>query len=188
MIPPIHTPRLTLRNFAQADWAALLEMILQYEASAVAAYDHAWPLTPAEIQQVVNWFASSDHFLAVCLNTSERFIGLVSLNPEGSADPPEFNLGYIFNSEYHGQGYAAEACRAVLTRAFTQLQAVRILSGTAAQNPASCRLLEKLGFSKTGEQPASFRNAPTGQPILFTGCSYALSHEAWQAAAARNQK
>jgi ribosomal-protein-alanine N-acetyltransferase len=86
------------------------------------------------------------------------------------------------NGKARGQGYATEACRAVLGHAFDGLQAQSVVSGTAAANRPSCRLLERLGFQKTGESMGSFRNAPDGEPIEFLAFSYALTREAWEVA------
>ena len=173
----LETTRLLIRNFKPEDWQALHEMIVQYQASELAAYDHRWPTSPEEIQGVAAWFAGGDHFLAVCLKDTGRLIGFVALNPEQPEQDRVFNLGYVFNFDYHGQGYATEACRAMLGRAFNDLQAEKVISGTAAANRASCRLLEKLGFTRTAASTGSFRNAEDGTPIEFTGYSYALSRE-----------
>jgi ribosomal-protein-alanine N-acetyltransferase len=181
------TERLVIRNFRAGDWEALHAMILQYEASGLAVYDQPWPTAPEEIRKVAEWFASGDSFLAVCLGgkiqDARPFIGFVALNEEGQTDGGRvFNLGYVFNFDYHGQGYATEACRALLDYAFAQLGAAKIVTGTAAANTASCRLLERLGFTKTGESTGSFGKAPDGQPIEFLGYSYALSREDWATA------
>lgn len=176
------TDRLTLRNFLLSDWEALCEMISQYEASGLAAYDQPWPIAPEEIKKVTEWFASGDSYLAVCRRDTGRFIGFVALNPEQPEDERVFNIGYIFNFDYHGQGYATEACRAALRHAFEQLRAQRVVTGTAAANRASCRLLERLGFKRTSESVGSFRNTQDGKPIEFVGYTYALSREAWETA------
>ena len=176
MSPLLETKRLLIRNFQSSDAPALHEMILQYEASGMAAYDQSWPTTPGEVQQVTDWFATGDHFLAVCLKRTGQFIGFVALNPEQDG---VYNLGYIFNFDFHGKGYASEACRAVLAHAFENRQASAIVSATAALNHASCRLLGRLGFTVTGENRASFRNAPDGSAIVFVGRSYRLSRETW---------
>ena len=86
---------------------------------------------------------------------------------------------YVFHSDYHGQGYATEACRALLGHAFGPLQAQRVVTGTAAANTASRRLLERLGFRKTSESTGSFRNDADGRPITFLGYAYELTREEW---------
>ncbi len=150
-------------------------MISQYESSELAAYDQRWPTSPEEIKKTTEWFASGDSYLAVCLKDTGRLVGFVALNQVQKEDHREFNLGYIFNFDYHGKGYATEGCRAVLSHAFDRLQAHRVVTGTAALNSASCRLLERLGFKKTFESTQSFRNTPDGQPISFVGYNFELS-------------
>ncbi len=176
----IKTERLVLRNFVASDSMALHAMIVQYESSEYAAYDHQWPTSSEEITGITEWFARGDHFLAVCLKETEQFIRFVALNPEPGDVGAEFNIGYIFNADHHGKGYATEACRAVLGHAFGRLQARRVVTGTAAVNRASCRLLERLGFQKTAAGTGSFKTAADGRPIEFLGYTYAISRDAWQ--------
>lgn len=176
----IDTDRLALRNFTVNDWEALHEMITQYESSGYAAYDQPWPTSAEEIRGVTEWFASGDNYLAVCLKDKGQLIGFVALNPEPGNDGRVFNLGYVFNANYHGQGYATEACQAMLRHAFGPLQAHRVVTGTAAVNRASCRLLARLGFRKTSESTGSFRTAANGDPIEFLGYSFDLSRAEWE--------
>lgn len=185
MIIAMKTERLLVRNFKLNDWTALLEMIVQYESSEYAKYDWQWPTSPEEIKGVTECFACRDSYLAVCLKDTGRFIGFVSLNQEQGEGRQEFNIGYIFNSDYHGQGYATEACQAVLRYAFDRLQAQRVITGTAAANRASCRLLERLGFQLTASGTSSLRNTPDGTPIEFLGCTYSISRDEWGAAGQR---
>lgn len=174
----LETDRLRVRSFRADDAEALHAIIARYAASEVAAYDQPWPTSLEEIRQVTAWFASGDRFLAVCLKPDETLIGFVALSPEGEAEPPTLNLGYVFHEDYHGRGYAAEACRAAIAYAFGELRASRLVSGTAAANVASCRLLERLGFRKVAEQSGSFQTAADGTPITFLGYTYELSSAA----------
>lgn len=180
IVTTIETERLAIRNFKASDWEDLHRMIAQYEASEFAAYDQQWPTAPVDIKGVAEWFASGDSFLAVCLKDTGRFIGFVSLNPEQKEAVREYNLGYIFNFDYHGKGYATEACRAVVAHAFGALQADGVITVTAGANRASCKLLERLGFKKTAENTGSFRTSPDGKPIEFLGYTYFLSRKDWE--------
>ncbi|WP_458454331.1 GNAT family N-acetyltransferase [Methanobrevibacter sp.] len=60
---------------------------------------------------------------------------------EGSAE-----LGYWIAEEYQGRGYATEASKALITRAFGELNIQRIYASFKTENLASKRVLEKLGF------------------------------------------
>ena len=154
-------------------------MIVQYQASELAAYDQPWPTSEEEIKGITQWFASGDNYLAVCLKEPSQFIGFVALNPEAGEDSQVYNIGYIFDANFHGKGYATEACREVLCHAFEQIHTDKVVTGTAAVNRASCRLLERLGFQKIGESIGSLRTTADGKPIEFLGYTYALTREEW---------
>jgi [ribosomal protein S5]-alanine N-acetyltransferase len=176
----LETERLIVRNFQASDWQALHGIIVQYQASELASYDHQWPTSQEEIRKITEFFAGGDSFLAVCLKDSSQLIGLVRLNPAAGDAQRDFNIGYIFNTDFRGLGYATEACRAVLSLAFDQLRADKVVTGTAALNQASCRLLERLGFHKSGEETASFKTAADGKPIEFLGYRFTVSRDEWE--------
>jgi RimJ/RimL family protein N-acetyltransferase len=179
----IETARLTIRNFTRDDWQDLLEIAVGYQASEMAQYDHKWPTSEDEIRGVAAWFATDDRFLAVCLKSTGKVIGFVSLPPEEGADSLAFGFGYVFHFDYHGQGYATESCRAAIDYAFGELGADRIHTGTAAANEPSCRLLARLGMQETGRSTGHLQETPDGQPIEFPVVSFALTREQWLARA-----
>ena len=163
------TDRLVIRNFLASDADALYALIDQYEDSAYALYDHQWPTSLVEIVGVNEWFARGDSYLAVDIRSTSHFIGFVALDPLPGDGTQVFNLGYIFDAGFHHQGYAMEACQAVLDYAFGSLAARQVVSNTASVNRPSCQLLECLGFHKTAEAPASLRSTVEGRPIEFVG-------------------
>jgi [ribosomal protein S5]-alanine N-acetyltransferase len=175
----IETGRLILRNFKLEDAQSLREMIVQKEASPYAEYDQECPTSEDEIRGITEWFAGGDSYLAICLKETGKLIGFICLNPADDKDSRAFDLGYCFNSDYHGQGYATEGAQAVVDYAFTGLKADCLTSGTAAANSPSCRLLDRLGFKKTGQGTAAFRKTPDGKPVEFVGWGFALSRENW---------
>jgi [ribosomal protein S5]-alanine N-acetyltransferase len=182
----IETARLLLRNFHSDDAEPLREMIIQKESSQYAAYDYEWPTSEDEINGILVWFASEDHYMAVCLKETGKLIGYICLNPGEDKESRVFDLGYCFNSDYHGQGYASEACRAVIEYAFSDLEAESLTCGTAAENGPSCRLIDRLGFKKKGEERMSFRKTPDGKPIEFTGCWFVLPRDEWTGSEVKN--
>jgi RimJ/RimL family protein N-acetyltransferase len=175
----METDRLVIRNFSIDDWQDLQEMIIQYQASEYAIYDHKWPTSTEEIKGIAKWFADGDSYLAVCLKNTRKLIGFVSTNQNKKEGSLDVSLGYCFNFNYHGKGYATESCQALIDYAFEQLGADRIVTGTAAANHPSCQLLKRLGLKKTGESTGSFWNTPDGKPIEFLGFSFALLKDEW---------
>ena len=159
----LETDRLTIRSFRPDDWRDLHEMIVGYQASEYAQYDHKWPTSEKEIQGVAEWFAEGDSYVAVCLRATGKLIGLVAVAPKETDDGPAQGFGYIFHFDYHRQGYATEACQAVIEHLINDLGVERFLCGTAKENIPSRGLLARLGFRELG------------------GGEYALTREEWLA-------
>ncbi len=149
----IETERLIIRSFTPEDGDALLKMILGYQQSPYAKYDHPWPTDPEQIRGVAKWFAEGDNYLAVCRKSDGVFLGFVCLNPDEYHGEQALSIGYIFDADYHGQGYATEAGRAALARAFDALGAAYVITGTAQENLPSVRLLARLGLRQIDEGP-----------------------------------
>jgi len=59
-------------------------------------------------------------------------------------------LGFWIGTDYWSQGYATEAGRAVIRFAFEQLNLNRVHAHHMVRNPASGRVLEKLGMKREG--------------------------------------
>jgi len=64
----------------------------------------------------------------------------------------EIEIGYYIADEYQGQGYITEACRALIDWAFAHITAPYLVAIAAPDNPASNRVLEKLGFAYAGQR------------------------------------
>jgi ribosomal-protein-serine acetyltransferase len=60
------------------------------------------------------------------------------------------NLGYWLGENYQGGGLVTGACRAVIDYLFSELKLQRIEIRCATDNPKSCAIPRRLGFSKEG--------------------------------------
>ncbi len=61
------------------------------------------------------------------------------------------DVGYRFQPEYWGHGFATEACIASLNFGFDTLRLEQIFGFVIPENAASIRVLEKAGMQSTGE-------------------------------------
>lgn len=61
-----------------------------------------------------------------------------------------YETGYWVAKDFLGQGYATEACAASIRIAFETMQADRVFINYFEGNEKSRRVIEKLGFRKTG--------------------------------------
>ncbi|QNS04577.1 GNAT family N-acetyltransferase [Streptomyces xanthii] len=150
--PELHTARLRLRPFTEADATALFAL---HSNAHVLRYWDSPPWTDP---------ARAERFVAVCRRIEEEgsgarvaieraadgafvgWCGLVEWNP----DFRSASLGYCLGEEMWGQGYATEAAHALLRWAFDTLDLNRVQAETDTRNVASARVLEKVGFVREG--------------------------------------
>ena len=72
-------------------------------------------------------------------------IGLMLSQPHDSAE-----MGYWIGKPYWNQGYGAEAAGAVLQYGFEQLGLNRVYAAHYSRNPASGRIMQKIGMTYEG--------------------------------------
>lgn len=150
MIPTLATPRLLLRPFAAADARAVAEMGGDPRVASLATgLPHPYPVAEA-----LAWIG--DHreafregrALTLAITRRGRPIGAVCVHLESRHDRGE--LGYWLGHRHWGQGYATEAVATVLDWCFDGQRLARVHARHFADNTASARVLEKLGFRREG--------------------------------------
>ncbi len=85
-------------------------------------------------------------------------------------------VGWLIDPAFQGKGYATEAAMAIINYMFTQVDINEIRTGAAIVNPASWRIMEKLGFirqDKTKMVQYTFLDEPVED------YSYILTKEQW---------
>ena len=63
---------------------------------------------------------------------------------------PEIEVAYILDSPYWGRGYASEAVRAIMTRAFQELNISRIVAVAFPENARSIGVMRSVGMTPVG--------------------------------------
>lgn len=139
------TERLFLRPAFPEDWEAVLACIGSDEAIARNLASAPWPYN----EDAARGFAEMPqdprlpHFLVTLPGT-----GVIGSAGMGDNDGvPE--IGYWIARDFWGHGFATEAAVAVLRIART-LGHSRLAAGHFTDNPASGRVLRKIGFLPTG--------------------------------------
>ena len=97
-------------------------------------------------------------FLAVIRKEDGQIMGLVALQlfvanwlrfadaPDTPFHPLIVELSYAIGRVYQRQGYATEACQAVIEYGFKEMGLPRLINGVVPENVASSRLCARLGF------------------------------------------
>ena len=146
----LETTRLILRRMTAADAPALFTIMSDAETMRY------WSTLPHASLATTEAFVA-ETVAAVDAGTADDFAitldGLV-IGKAGLWQGCE--LGVILARSHWGQGFAQEALRAVIGRAFARGLA-QIEADADPRNTASLKLLGRLGFRKTGEAKATFR-------------------------------
>ena len=87
-----------------------------------------------------------DAYMHIIRNSQGVMVGRINLSVLGS-DRKTAELGYRIGENVTNLGYASEAVKLVLEKAFTTYGLRKIIAGTATYNLASQRVLLKNGFT-----------------------------------------
>lgn len=150
--PTLHTARLRLRPFADADADDLFA--LHTNAQVMRYWDGPRWGERGRAQRFITACREMAEGgigarLAVERLSDMAFIGWCSLN-RWNPDYRSASLGYCFDRAAWGHGYATEASWKLLGWAFDTLDLNRVQAETDTRNVASARVLEKLGFVREG--------------------------------------
>ena len=145
----IRTSRMVLRPLNAADGAPFLRIRANWNVARMLRMAD-YPPAAAEVSA---WIAGAE--LEWARGTAFRFAVIKDGMVIGCADVDEIRdgwgeLGYWLEEAFWGDGLASEAGAAVRDFAFQQLNLEGLRSGHAADNPASGRVLQKLGFIHVG--------------------------------------
>jgi RimJ/RimL family protein N-acetyltransferase len=151
-IPTLKTKRLRLRPFRLDDAAAVEELAGAYSIAAhTVNIPHPYPEGAAE-----EWIAGHEeafekkggiHF-AIALKENDTLIGAIGLYIKKKHHFGE--MGYWIGEPYWNQGYCTEAAREVVRYGFEGLDLNRIQARHMTKNPASGRVMEKIGMQREG--------------------------------------
>lgn len=143
------TKRLLLRPGWIEDASVLSEAIAD-ERIARNTARMPWPYTQKDAEEFLSqeqdWNYPSFQIIDRTVDPV-RMIGGIGFM-EGD-DAPEF--GYWIRPDSWNKGFATEAAQAALAAVRSSFGYTRIMAGHFVDNPASGRVLEKLGFKPTGE-------------------------------------
>lgn len=144
------TPRLTLRPGWPEDAPALARAIA-HEA-VVTKLSHApWPYALGDAEAFLGGTCGPHEPRFLVFESPSRQPRLVGgIDIAAGAESGERELGYWFTPDAWGRGYATEAGRQVLDIARHALGLRRLGAFHFLDNPASGRVLAKLGFRTTG--------------------------------------
>lgn len=161
----LHTPRLTLRSARSGDLDGLHAVLSDPRATLW------WSTPPHEtLEETRTWLdamiANGPDHPDFVIELDGRVIGKA-----GFWRLPD--VGYILNPDVWGQGLAAEAVGAAIDHVFRTREIETLTADVDPENAASIRLLERLGFVRTGFAERTWNVGGVWKDSLFYGLSRA---------------
>ncbi len=144
--------RLILRSFRLDDAQIVFELASEYDIAAnTLRIPH-----PYELSMAQEWIAGQASFeaegkelvWAITLKEEGTLVGSIGLVLIEAFNQAE--LGYWIGKPHWNNGYASEAGLAVLKFGFEELDLNRIHAHHLSRNPASSRVLQKIGMKHEG--------------------------------------
>lgn len=180
----VDSPRVTLRELAEDDLDATLEIVgdpevtrsLTYAARTREQQERALAAQLARSRarpRADYYLAAVERHATVEGTDAAALVGLVRLTFE---QPPGAELGYAVRRAWWGRGYATEIAATMVEFAFSQLGVHRIQAACGPDNAASQRVLAKLGFRYEGRLRENvFAHGGWRDSLL-----YAVLEQEWQ--------
>lgn len=147
----IRTERLVLRPVARADAPRFVTLCNDADiARNTARIPH--PYTAEDAAKFVSYAERAmadgkEHIFAVMRDGE-----IVACAGASAEDHDVWEIGYWVGAAWRGDGVATQAAGAVTQFALEMLGARLATAGWFTDNPASGRVLEKVGFKRTGER------------------------------------
>jgi RimJ/RimL family protein N-acetyltransferase len=185
----LYTPRLILRPFTIADAMRVQELAGDARVARTTLHvPHPYLDGMAE-----SWIATHQPLA----ETGEAYIFAITLagtrTPGREADVTDTGhligsiglsadatniyageIGYWIGHPYWNKGFATEAANAVLTYAFTKRGLTQVNANHRLDNPASGRVMQKLGMTR---QPGTRNGEKNGEPFVLV--DYLLTRDQW---------
>ena len=148
----INTDRLVLRPFKDNDLNDFYEYAKVPGVGEMAGFPHHKSID--ESKTILDIFISDDKVFAITLKDSGKVIGSLGVEKYGpEEDYPDFKtsygreLGFVISKDYWNNGYATEACKAVIKYLFDELNYDFIMCCHDDENEKSKNVQIKCGFT-----------------------------------------
>lgn len=162
----IQTERLLLRRLRPNDVEPFFNLFANWEVIRWLS-SPPWPYTLDDARTFVDAHVTQEPdkrtFLAITINDAP--IGGVGVRAGNATEAPDRSpiLGYWLGQPHWGRGYMTEAARGFIGDIFASTSVDTIYTGAFADNAASLRVQEKLGFERCGEMMLYCR--PRGEKL-----------------------
>lgn len=180
---PIETERLVIRNWQDEDRDLFYE--INSDPTVMAFFPFRRSRAEAD-RAMDDWRAAIARdgfgFTPIARKTSNEalgFVGLAITRHVPAFKPETMEIGWRLAERHWGQGYATEAARALLARAFGPLARPEVVSYAVVDNRASRAVMVRLGLTHRPQFDFDHPNVGDDHPHLKRHAFHMIEREAW---------
>lgn len=141
---------LSIREYRDDDVDSLVQHANNPNVSRNLEDRFPYPYTAEQADKWLQIVAEQDPLTSFAIANASGVIGGIGFQLRQDIYRVTAELGYWLGEDYWGQGIATKAVRAVTEWAFGAFPLERVQARVFESNPASCRVLEKAGFTYEG--------------------------------------
>lgn len=171
MTKVMSTNRLTLRLLEYEDAESIERLAGEKEvADTTLSMPHPYPKGAAVTFIDARRQAADrgDGYSFAIIRTDDRsFLGVVGLHVNKRHNMAE--LAYWIGKPYWGKGYCTEAATRVVQYAFGDIQLNRVFAAAMTRNPASYKVMEKIGMKFEGVLRHHIRKGNVYEDLTYYG-------------------
>ena len=166
--PDLVTERLLLRGFQLTDATEVQALAGNYNVSK-PTLNIPYPYQPGMAEEWISgheqgWRTRSNPVYAITLRTKNQLVGAISLM---NADDSQAEMGYWIGEPYWGMGYCTEAATELIRWAFSELGLDRIVAEHLVTNPASGKVMQKVGMQPVETVLKPDRNNQQARVVVY---------------------
>lgn len=149
----IETKRLILREFKEDDFKSIHVYSSDPEVTMYLPFGPNSKSDTQHFLEKVNEYQFQnpryDYEIAVILKANNTLIGGCGIHVTNPSNK-EGSIGYCYDKQYWGNGYASEAAKTIIDFGFEKLNLHRIYATCSPNNIGSAMVMENVGMKKEG--------------------------------------
>lgn len=141
-----------IRKWRNEDKAALAAMLNNKNILDNLRDGLPYPYTASDAEEYITAMLSAEKTktFAFAITLNDMVIGSIGVFRCDNIHNRSAEMGYYIGEQYWGNGFGTSAVEQVCKYIFTNTNIIRIFAEPFSHNTASCRILEKAGFTLEG--------------------------------------
>jgi RimJ/RimL family protein N-acetyltransferase len=168
MQPELRTKHLVLRRFQREDASEVQKLAGNFNVAKMTL-NIPFPYEDGMAEEWIstheeNWNTKKSVIYAILKTGTNKLLGAVGLV---EIDGLEGELGYWIGEPYWGKGYCTEAAKKLIEFSFQKLSLEKIVAEHLTKNPASGRVMKKIGMQYVKTTQKIDRNGNTSSMEVY---------------------